>query len=106
MPDAQKDIATISLPERLDYAACASLQAAVLDKQQQGLALRANQVAYIGGAAAELLLAAQARWAADNQAFCIQSPSAAFQQGVLRMGLSQILPIEKGMSDDNENIGG
>ncbi|QGX99691.1 STAS domain-containing protein [Roseovarius faecimaris] len=78
---------TIGLPVRLDLAAVADLRAGIESARDHALCLEADKVEFLGGAGAELLLAAQAEWQAHALAFSIAQPTAQFLTGLDRLGI-------------------
>ena len=87
-------LAEIGLPARLDHAAALALRTEIETARGQPLTLHAAAVDYLGGAGAELLLAAQAEWRGKDLPFVIGAPSEGFLQGMDRLGIPQTTLIE------------
>ncbi len=79
----------ISLPERMDFAACKPLADAIRDRRGRPLLLDAGNVRFLGALAAEILLRARAEWQADGQAFNLVEPSDGFLKGLSLLGIPQ-----------------
>ncbi len=86
----------IALPQQLDYAHCTELRLAIEASRGQPLALDAHHVEFLGGAAAELLLATRAEWMARELPFELKQPSDDFLKGLERLGLPQSCLLERG----------
>lgn len=76
----------LPLAESLDMTAAAPLCQALLARRGQPVALDASNVRRVGGQCLQVLLSAEATWAADGQAFSIVAPSPEFADGVALMG--------------------
>jgi chemotaxis protein CheX len=76
----------MQLPEILDLKAAAPLRAALLEARRAPLEIDASAVQRLGGLCLQVLLSAEATWAADGQPFTISAASPAFAEGALRMG--------------------
>ena len=77
----------MQLPWILDLNAAEPLRQALLAARGRPLALDASQVERIGGLCLQVLLAAEAMWAADAQAFVIENRSTAFEDALRVFGL-------------------
>jgi chemotaxis protein CheX len=82
--------ATLSLGESLDMNAASPLAQALKDSRGKALSLDASQVRRLGGQCLQVLLSAQATWAADGQPFEIVEASPEFTDGLALMGASQL----------------
>ena len=98
MSDQQNeaDAGLTLLPERMDHAACFALRPEIEKHLGKDLRFSAANVDFVGGAGAELLLAAQADCAIRGLSFEIQSPSEAFQSGLGQLGLTDAFLSIKG----------
>lgn len=81
---------TLTLAESLDMNAAAPLLQALKDKRGKPLSVDASQVRRLGGQCLQVLLSAQATWAADGQPFEIAEASPEFTDGIALMGASQL----------------
>lgn len=82
--------ATLTLADSLDMNAAGPLAQALKDKRGKPLSLDASQVRRLGGQCLQVLLSAQATWAADGQSFEIVEASAEFTDGLALMGAFQL----------------
>ena len=85
----------VTLPERLDHAACAALAGDLAERRGQAIVLSGQNVRHLGGLAAEILLRARAEWRAADIAFTLQDPSPAFVQGIDLLGISRDALIDE-----------
>ena len=81
----------LSLAPVLDTVAAEPLRAALLEACDAPLALDGSQVDRLGGLCLQVLLAAQARWAAQGQDLSIVDPSAAFVEALGLAGCTTLL---------------
>lgn len=79
------------LATRLDLGSVAALAAQIEARTGADLIIDAGRVAFLGGLAAQTLLAAQARWRADGLVLQITHRSPAFTASVGAMGLTGAL---------------
>ena len=70
----------------LDMTAAGPLLQELLGRRGHPLTVDASSVRRIGGQCLQVLLSAQATWAADGQTFEIVEPSPEFADGVALMG--------------------
>jgi chemotaxis protein CheX len=84
----------MNLPQILDLAAAAPLRQALLEARGQPLELDASRVERLGGLCLQVLLSAQAVWAADGYAFRIVNPSPAFAEAARLMAAHGLIPLE------------
>lgn len=83
---------TLILADSLDMTAAGPLHKALLERRGQAIMIDASQVRRIGGQCLQVLLSAQATWAADGAAFQITDPTSEFADGLALMGASQLAP--------------
>lgn len=74
------------LAHSLDITAAAGLVGDLRDRRGAPVSLDASNVRRLGGQCLQVLLSAQATWAADSQVFQITDPSPEFAEGVALMG--------------------
>ncbi len=82
--------ATLNLADSLDMNAAGPLLQSLKDKRGKALSIDASQVRRLGGQCLQVLLSAQATWAADGQPFEIVEASPEFTDGLALMGASQL----------------
>jgi chemotaxis protein CheX len=80
------DADPIRLGEALDMTAAGPLAQALTARRGQAVALDASGVRRVGGQCLQVLLSAEATWAADGHPFRIVDPSPDFADGVALMG--------------------
>jgi len=80
------DVAPLALADCLDMTAAGPLAHELTARRGQAVALDAGAVRRVGGQCLQVLLAAEAAWAADGQAFEIINPSPEFADGLALMG--------------------
>jgi chemotaxis protein CheX len=80
----------LSLAASLDVTAAGPLVQALLARRGQPVSLDASAVRRVGGQCLQVLLSAEATWAADGQAFAIVDPSPEFADGVALMGAARL----------------
>jgi chemotaxis protein CheX len=83
---------TITLGDSLEMTAAGPLHKELLGRRGQPVTLDASQVRRIGGQCLQVLLSAQATWAADGADFQIIDPSPEFADGLALMGASHLAP--------------
>ncbi|TAJ74697.1 MAG: STAS domain-containing protein [Phenylobacterium sp.] len=83
---------TLILGDSLEMTAAGPLHKALLARRGQPVTLDGSQVRRIGGQCLQVLLSAQATWAADGAAFQITDPSPEFADGLALMGASHLAP--------------
>lgn len=86
----------IALGENLDMNAAGPLAQALLERRGQPVTLDASQVRRIGGQCLQVLLSAQATWAADGADFQINEPSPEFADGLALMGAAHLSQPDPG----------
>ncbi|TCL08244.1 anti-anti-sigma regulatory factor [Shimia isoporae] len=79
----------IDLPKTLDHSHATALRAQLEALRGQSVTLDAQACQFIGGAGAELLLAAHAEWSDASVDFTVQNMSEKFVAGVSNLGLQQ-----------------
>ena len=84
--------ATLKLSDSLDMTAAGPLQKDLLGRRGQPVSLDGSQVRRVGGQCLQVLLSAQATWAADGAAFEIIDPSPEFADGLALMGAAHLAP--------------
>lgn len=77
---------TLALASSLDMTAAAPLAREILAVRGQPLTLDASQVRRLGGQCLQVLMAAEAAWAASGQAFEIAQPSTEFEDSRALLG--------------------
>jgi chemotaxis protein CheX len=77
---------TLILADSLDVTAAAPLHRDLLARRGQPVILDASQVRRIGGQCLQVLLSAEATWAADGEAFTIVDPTDELTDGLTLMG--------------------
>jgi len=82
----------ITLGDSLDMTAAGPLHKTLLAQRGRPVTLDASQVRRIGGQCLQVLLSAQATWAADAADFQIADPSPEFADGLALMGASHLAP--------------
>ena len=80
---------TLTLPERLDYAACETLAKDIAAKAGTPLQLEATSVRFLGALAAEIILRGQAEWASQELPFWVSDRSEAFTSGLQNLGIPE-----------------
>lgn len=80
----------LQLIENLDLKAAAPLQSELLSVRHTPLNVDASNVQRLGGLCLQVLMAAQATWAADSVSFSISSPSPAFQEALSLFGAEDL----------------
>lgn len=85
---------TVTLGDALDMTAAGPLVQELLGRRGQPLALNASGVRRLGGQCLQVLLSAQATWAADGQPFEVVEPSPEFAEGLAQMGAADLCPPE------------
>ncbi len=84
----------MALPQILDFAAAAPLRAELAAARGAPLELDASAVERLGGLCVQVLLAAEAAWRGDGQAFQIINPSPAFAEAARLMGAQALISQE------------
>lgn len=87
---------TIRLPKRLDYAAAETLRKDIAAARGSALCLQADEVEFLGGAGAELLLAVRAEWQNNVHSFSVSNPSNGFLEGLDRLGIQHSELVNEG----------
>ena len=77
---------TLVLADSLDVTAAAPLHRDLLARRGQPVSLDGSNVRRIGGQCLQVLLSAQATWAADGQAFEIVDATPEFTDGLALLG--------------------
>lgn len=89
------DAGQIDLPKTLDHAHATALRSQIEAHRGMAVSLNANACDFLGGAGAELLLAAHAEWTDTGNAFTIHSMSEKFAAGVTCLGLQNTAPFQE-----------
>jgi len=84
--------APITLGDSLDMTAAGPLHKELLSRRGKPVTLDASQVRRVGGQCLQVLLSAQATWAADGADFQIVDPSTEFADGLALMGAAHLAP--------------
>ncbi len=79
------------LPAVLDLKEAGPLAASLLARRGAPLVLDGSSVERVGAQCLQVLLAAQQTWQADQQAFQIATPSAAFTEALAAFGASSLV---------------
>lgn len=85
---------SFQLTETLDLKAAAPLRSELLKLRHQPLNIDASRVQRLGGLCLQVLLSAQATWAADGADFTFISPSTAFQEAISLFGAVDLQPSD------------
>ncbi|MEY4254855.1 MAG: hypothetical protein RLZZ141_82 [Pseudomonadota bacterium] len=80
----------LKLIENLDLKAAAPLRSEFLALRHTALDVDASNVQRLGGLCLQVLMSAQATWAADAVPFSISSPSPAFQEALSLFGAEEL----------------
>jgi chemotaxis protein CheX len=83
----------LQLIDNLDLKAAAPLRAEILALCHMPLDIDASNVQRLGGLCLQVLMSAQATWAADAIPFAISSPSPAFQEALSLFGAEDLQPF-------------
>lgn len=86
-PEQTSDAAHIDLPKTLDHAHATALRPQIEAVRGTPVSLNAAGCDFLGGAGAELLLAAHAEWQDAGVDFTVVSPSEKFVAGADCLGL-------------------
>lgn len=86
-PEQTIETGQIDLPKTLDHAHATALRLQIEAQRGGALTLYAQTCDFIGGAGAELLLAAQAEWIDAGHEFKVEGMSEKFVAGVVTLGL-------------------
>ncbi len=81
---------SLTLGDSLDMTAAGPLHKELLARRGQPVSLDASQVRRIGGQCLQVLLSAQATWAADGAEFQITDASTEFADGLALMGAAHL----------------
>ena len=87
---------TITLAARMNFQATRDLHSRLSEQSSQDVEIDASSVDFLGGLAAQTLIAASRHWRASGSAFAITGASAAFRQCLRELGLATYLPIDGG----------
>lgn len=87
--------ASLHLPAILDLKAAAALRQDFLARKGRPVEVDASAVQRLGGLCLQVILAARASWAADDQPFAIINPSPRFDEDLTLFGatLSSSAPV-------------
>jgi len=88
---------TLTLGDALDMTAAGPLVQELLGLRGQPISLNASGVRRVGGQCLQVLLSAQATWAADGQTFKIVDPSPEFADGLALMGATDLCQPDQGV---------
>jgi chemotaxis protein CheX len=83
--------ATLRLAKVLDLAAAATLKEDLVQFRGRSTVLDASDVQRLGTQCAQVLLSARRTWLAEGQTFEIKDASEAFQEGLARLGVHEML---------------
>jgi anti-anti-sigma regulatory factor len=87
---------TITLAARMNFQATKALHSRLSEHDSQDVEIDASGVDFLGGLAAQTLIAASRHWHAAGRAFAITGASAPFRQCLGELGLETYLPIDGG----------
>jgi chemotaxis protein CheX len=85
---SQTDSVTLALEPRITQKNAPHLAATLAGHRYRPVNLDASAVIHIGAPGFEVLLSAARGWMAKSVAFTLTDPSAAFMDGLVRIGLS------------------
>ncbi len=91
MEQPSDDLAIASLPPVLDLTAAGPLAAEFLAHRGTPMMVDGSGVERMGAQCLQVLLAARNAWAADGNAFSIESPSGPFAETVTALGAADLL---------------
>jgi len=80
------------LAHSLDITAAGALVSDLRGRRGGPVTLDASNVRRVGGQCLQVLLSAQATWAADSQPFLVVDPSPEFAEGLALMGAPHLCP--------------
>ncbi|WP_054003223.1 STAS domain-containing protein [Shimia sp. SK013] len=98
-PDPTTTAGQIDLPKTLDHSHATALRPLIEALRGKPVNLNAQDCDHLGGAGAELLLAAYAEWADADVPFAIQNMSEKFVAGVSCLGLQQTALFQEGTTE-------
>ncbi|SFR17184.1 STAS domain-containing protein [Poseidonocella sedimentorum] len=78
---------SITLPEKLNSDAAASLLDAFREKRGADLEIAASDTVFVGGLCFQVLVAAKNQWQADGHTLSVDTHSNAFADGMSRLGM-------------------
>lgn len=84
----------LHLPPQLDFEGARWLHATLSAAMGHPVRIDADQVNFVGGLAAQILLSAQLEWNNRNMDFHVTNPSDGFRAGVERLGLAGNIATE------------
>ena len=84
----------LTLAARLDLGSVAALAAEFSELTGADLTVDAGQVDHLGALSAQLLVAAQRQWAAEGYQLTFSPRSAAFDDGLAVLGLTNEFTVE------------
>ncbi|MGR3637399.1 MAG: STAS domain-containing protein [Shimia sp.] len=96
-PNPPTTAGQIDLPKTLDHSHATALRPLIEALRGQPVSLNAQGCNHLGGAGAELLLAAHAEWADADIPFAVQNMSEKFVAGVSCLGLQQTALFQEGV---------
>ena len=82
---------TLRLPEMLDITAAQPLAGEFLAARGADLTIDASSVQRLGGLCLQVLLSAQATWAAEGHSFEVAAPSPELIEGLALFGASDLV---------------
>jgi chemotaxis protein CheX len=85
---------TITLAARMNFQAAKDLHSRLSASAGQDVEIDASGVDFLGGLAAQTLIAADRHWRGAGCAFAITGASAPFRQCLTELGLLTYLPID------------
>ena len=82
----QPESRSIALPATLDYLAAPELASDLREHRHEPVRLDASAVQHLGASCLQVLLAAARTWQGDALDFTVENASAAFSEGLARLG--------------------
>jgi chemotaxis protein CheX len=86
----------IRLPTRMNFQAARELHARLVVLRAQDVEIDASHVEFLGGIAAQTLIAAQRTWHGDGRRFDLLRPSGGFCASLADLGLTPLVTLSEG----------
>ncbi|MGR3714580.1 MAG: STAS domain-containing protein [Shimia sp.] len=97
--DQPEDIGYLDLPQALNHVQAIALRTQIEALRGQPLRLNAADCTHLGGAGAELLLAAHAEWTEAGTAFTLHNMTEKFAAGAANLGLQRADLFQKDIEE-------
>ena len=81
------DIDIVVLPPLLGFQAAPDLYETLLNRCDKPVVLDASEVTHLGAPSLQILISAVRMWRQESVAFGVTAPSAAFLEGLVRLGI-------------------